>query len=98
MVKQVLTENSNLTVSLSYLAQIICAIIAVVYTYTTLTAEITQLENQVALMKDDVKEVQVWTREWESGGILPLDVEQNQKILYLEQEVERLHQHIYGIR
>lgn len=98
MVKQVLTENSNLTVSLSYLAQIICAIIAVVYTYTTLTAEITQLENQVALMKDDVKEVQVWTREWESGGILPLDVEQNQKILYLEQEVERLHQQLYGIR
>jgi hypothetical protein len=98
MVKQALTEKSNLTVSLSYLAQIICAIIAVVYTYTTLTAEITQLENQVALMKDDVKEVQTWTREWESGGILPLDVEQNQKILYLEQEVERLHQHIYGIR
>lgn len=98
MVKQALTENSNLTVSLSYLAQIICAIIAVVYTYTTLTAEITQLENQVALMKDDVKEVQVWTREWESGGILPLDVEQNQKILYLEQEVERLHQQLYGIR
>ena len=98
MVKQALTENSNLTVSLSYLAQIICAIIAVVYTYTTLTAEITQLENQVALMKDDVKEVQVWTREWESGGILPLDVEQNQKILYLEQEVERLHEQLYGIR
>jgi len=98
MVKQALTEKSNLTVSLSYLAQIICAIIAVVYTYTTLTAEITQLENQVALMKDDVKEVQTWTREWESGGILPLDVEQNQKILYLEQEVERLHQQLYGIR
>lgn len=98
MVKQALTENSNLTVSLSYLAQIICAIIAVVYTYTTLTAEITQLENQVALMKDDVKEVQTWTREWESGGILPLDVEQNQKILYLEQEVVRLHEQLYGIR
>ena len=98
MVKQALTEKSNLTVSLSYLAQIICAIIAVVYTYTTLTAEITQLENQVALMKDDVKEVQTWTREWESGGILPLDVEQNQKILYLEQEVARLHKQLYGIR
>lgn len=98
MVKQALTENSNLTVSLSYLAQIICAIIAVVYTYTTLTAEITQLENQVALMKDDVKEVQTWTREWESGGILPLDVEQNHKILYLEQEVARLHKQLYGIR
>jgi hypothetical protein len=98
MVKQALTENSNLTVSLSYLAQIICAIIAVVYTYTTLTAEITQIENQVALIKDDVKEVQTWTREWESGGILPLDVEQNQKILYLEEEVARLHEQLYGIR
>ena len=55
MVKEALNEQSNLTVSLSYLAQIICAIGAVIYTYVTLTAEITQLENQVALMKDDLK-------------------------------------------
>ena len=96
MVKVALNEQSNLTVSLSYLAQIICAIGAVIYTYVTLTAEITQLENQVALMKDDLKEVQTWTRDWESGGILPLDVSQNEKINYLEKELDRLHEQMYG--
>ena len=96
MVKEALTEQSNLTVSLSYLAQIIAAIGAVIYTYVTLTAEITQLENQVSLMKDDLKEVQTWTRDWESGGILPLDVSQNEKINYLEKELDRLHEQMYG--
>lgn len=96
MVKEALTEQSNLTVSLSYLAQIIAAIGAVIYTYVTLTAEITQLENQVTLMKDDLKEVQTWTRDWESGGILPLDVSQNEKINYLEKELDRLHEEMYG--
>lgn len=96
MVKEALTEQSNLTVSLSYLAQIIAAIGAVIYTYVTLTAEITQLENQVSLMKDDLKEVQTWTRDWESGGILPLDVSQNEKINYLEKELDRLHEEMYG--
>ena len=96
MVKETLNEQSNLTVSLSYLAQIIAAIGAVIYTYVTLTAEITQLENQVTLMKDDLKEVQTWTRDWESGGILPLDVSQNEKINYLEKELDRLHEQMYG--
>lgn len=96
MVKEALTEQSNLTVSLSYLAQIIAAIGAVIYTYVTLTAEITQLENQVTLMKDDLKEVQTWTRDWESGGILPLDVSQNEKINYLEKELDRIHKEMYG--
>ena len=96
MVKETLNEQSNLTVSLSYLAQIIAAIGAVIYTYVTLTAEITQLENQVTLMKDDLKEVQTWTRDWESGGILPLDVSQNEKINYLEKELDRIHKQMYG--
>ena len=56
--QQAISDKSNLTVSLSYLVQIIGAICAVVYTYVSLTAEITQLENKVALMTDDLKEVQ----------------------------------------
>ena len=96
MTKKPLTDQSNLTVSLSYLVQIIGAICAVVYTYVSLTAEITSLENQVVLMKEDLKEVQKWTRDWESGGILPLDVSQNEKIEYLEKELDRLHEQMYG--
>ena len=96
MTKKPLTDQSNLTVSLSYLVQIIGAICAVVYTYVSLTAEITQLENQVVLLKEDLKEVQKWTRDWESGGVLPLDVSQNEKIEYLEKELDRLHEQMYG--
>lgn len=94
--QQAISDKSNLTVSLSYLVQIIGAICAVVYTYVSLTAEITSLENQVVLMKEDLKEVQKWTRDWESGGILPLDVSQNEKIEYLEKELDRLHKEMYG--
>jgi hypothetical protein len=94
--QQAISDKSNLTVSLSYLVQIIGAICAVVYTYVSLTAEITQLENKVALMTDDLKEVQKWTRDWESGGVLPLDVSQNEKIEYLEKELDRIHKEMYG--
>ena len=94
--QQAISDKSNLTVSLSYLVQIIGAICAVVYTYVSLTAEITSLENQVVLMKEDLKEVQKWTRDWESGGILPLDVSQNEKIEYLEKELDRIHKEMYG--
>ena len=94
--QQAISDKSNLTVSLSYLVQIIGAICAVVYTYVSLTAEITQLENQVVLLKEDLKEVQKWTRDWESGGVLPLDVSQNEKIEYLEKELDRLHEQMYG--
>ena len=55
--QKAISDKSNLTVSLSYLVQIIGAICAVVYTYVSLTAEITSLENQVVLMKEDLKEV-----------------------------------------
>ena len=94
--QKAISDKSNLTVSLSYLVQIIGAICAVVYTYVSLTAEITSLENQVVLMKEDLKEVQKWTRDWESGGILPLDVSQNEKIEYLEKELDRIHKEMYG--
>ena len=94
--QQAISDKSNLTVSLSYLVQIIGAICAVVYTYVSLTAEIRSLENQVVLMKEDLKEVQKWTRDWESGGVLPLDVSQNEKIEYLEKELDRLHEQMYG--
>ena len=55
MVQKAISDKSNLTVSLSYLVQIIGAICAVVYTYVSLTAEITSLENQVVLMQEDLK-------------------------------------------
>lgn len=95
-IKTAITEKSEMTFSLSYLIQIIGAIGALTYTYVTLTDKVDFLENQVATMQEDIKANSQWQREWESGGILPLDVEQNEKIKYLEWEVMKLHKQIYG--
>lgn len=93
-----ISENSNLTFNLSYLIQLISAIAIFTYAYVTLTGQVTNLESEVLSLKEDVKANIQWQREWENGGILPLDVEQNQKIKHLELEVSRLHKQLYGIR
>lgn len=93
-----ISENSNLTFNLSYLIQLISAIAIFTYAYVTLTGQVTNLESEVLSLKEDVKANIQWQREWENGGILPLDVEQNQKIEHLELEVSRLHKQLYGIR
>lgn len=91
-----ISDKSKLTFSLPYLIQIIGAIGALTYTYVTLTEQVNTLDSQVISLKADIKELAQWQREWESGGILPLDVEQNEKIKYLEKEVGKLHETIYG--
>lgn len=91
-----ISDKSKLTFSLPYLIQIITAIGALTYTYVTLTEQVNNLDNQVGSLKADIKELSQWQREWESGGVLPLDVEQNEKIKYLEKEVGKLHKTIYG--
>tara|TARA_B100000378_G_scaffold142989_1_gene115599 strand:+ start:504 stop:797 length:294 start_codon:yes stop_codon:yes gene_type:complete len=94
--KTTISDKSAMTFSLPYLIQIIGAIGALTYTYVTLTDKVDYLENQVAAMQEDIKTNAQWQREWESGGILPLDVEQNEKIKYLEWEVIKLHKQLYG--
>jgi len=94
--KTTITDKSYMTFSLPYLIQIIAAISAVTFTYVTLTEKVNSLENTVSTLKTDIKELAQWQREWESGGILPLDVEQNEKINYLEKELNRLHDTLYG--
>ena len=97
MSKTTISDRSSMTFSLPYLIQIIGAIGALTYTYVTLTDKVDYLENQVAAMQEDIKTNAQWQREWENGGVLPLDVKQNEKINHLEKEVSRLHKEIYGI-
>ena len=97
MVDKAISEKSNLTFNLSYLIQLMSAIAIFTYAYVTITGQISTLENQVFAMKQDIKDHTQWQREWENGGVLPLDVKQNEKINHLEKEVSRLHKEIYGI-
>ena len=93
--KPVLNEKSSLNISLSYLIQIGIALSLAVYGYATLTEQISILQVENMQLKDDVKEHNTWIREWETGGMLPLDVQQNERIEFLQKELNDIRQREY---
>jgi hypothetical protein len=88
-------DKTSLNISLSYLIQIAVAISVAVYGYATLTEQIRVLETKVMQLQDDAKEHSTWIRDWETGGMLPLDVEQNEKIKFLQKELDDIRQREY---
>jgi hypothetical protein len=93
--KPILNEKSSLNISLSYLIQIGVALSLAVYGYATLTEQINILQIENMQLKDDVKEHSTWIREWETGGMLPLDVQQNERIEFLQKELNDIRQREY---
>lgn len=85
-----LNQDTSLKISLSYLIQIIGAICVAVYAYANLNDRLSAIENNLLSMKEDINANYEWREAWESGGILPLDVSQNEKIAFLEKEVDAL--------
>ena len=88
-------EKTSLNISLSYLIQIVIAICIAVYAYATLIEQIRVLETKVMQLQDDAKEHSAWIRDWETGGMLPLDVQQNERIEFLQKEFNDLKQREY---
>ena len=93
--KPTLNEKSSLNISLSYLIQIGIALSVAVYGYATLNEQINILQIENMQLKDDVKEHAIWIREWETGGMLPLDVQQNERIEFLQKELNDIRQREY---
>ena len=85
-----LNQDTSLKISLSYLIQIIAAICVAVYAYANLNDRLSAIENNLLTMKEDIDANYEWRENWESGGILPLDVSQNEKIAFLEKELDAL--------
>ena len=88
-------DKTSLNISLSYLVQIAIGISLAVYGYATLTEQIRVLETKVMQLQDDAKEHSTWIRDWETGGMLPLDVQQNERIEFLQKEFNDLKQREY---
>jgi len=88
-------DKTSLNISLSYLIQIAVAISVAVYGYATLTEQIRVLQVKVMQLQDDSKEHSTWIRDWETGGMLPLDVQQNERIEFLQKEFNDLKQREY---
>ena len=88
-------DKTSLNISLSYLVQIVAAICIAVYAYATLIEQIRVLETKVMQLQDDAREHSTWIRDWETGGMLPLDVQQNERIEFLQRELDDIRQREY---
>ena len=88
--KEPISDKSNVNISLPFLIQAVIGIASLVWMYANLTSAIMTIQYRLDSVEADVKANFEWRESWESGGILPLDVSQNEKIAYLEKEVERL--------
>ena len=81
-------EGTDITIPLRNLLSIIGGVAVAVIGYFHVDERIMLLEHEQVRMLDDIQANAVWIDEWESGGMLPLDVEQNMRIDFIEKELE----------
>ena len=83
-------EGTDITIPLRNLLSIIGGVAIAVVGYFHIDERIMLLEHEQVRMIDDINANQVWIDEWESDGILPLDVEQNMRIEFIEKKLEKI--------
>ena len=77
-------EGTDITIPLRNLLGIIIAVAVAVFGYFEIDERIAMLEYEQKINKANIKANTDWRDNWESDGILPLDVEQNMRIEHLE--------------
>ena len=77
-------ESTDITIPLRNLLAIIAGVAIAVMGYFGIDERIMMLEHELEQAKQYIEANRVWIDEWESDGILPLDVEQNMRIEHLE--------------
>ena len=83
-------ESTDITIPLRNLLSIIAGVAVAVIGYFHIDERIMLLEHEQVRMLDDIGANELWIDEWESDGILPLDVEQNMRITFLEKKLEEI--------
>ena len=81
-------ESTDITIPLRNLLSIIAGVAVAVIGYFHIDERIMLLEHEQVRMLDDISANETWIDEWESDGILPLDVEQNMRITFIEKKLE----------
>jgi hypothetical protein len=85
-------ESTDITIPLRNLLSIIGGVAVAVIGYFHIDERIMLLEHEQVRMLDDINANEVWIDEWESDGILPLDVEQNMRITFIEKKLEEMNE------
>lgn len=82
--------ETDITIPLRNLLAIIAGVAIAVIGYFGIDERIMMLEHELAQAQDKIEVNASWIDSWESDGILPLDVEQNEKIKHLEWKFEKI--------
>ena len=85
-------ESTDITIPLRNLLSIIGGVAVAVIGYFHIDERIMLLEHEQVRMLDDINANELWIDEWESDGILPLDVEQNMRITFIEKKLEEINE------
>ena len=83
-------EGTDITIPLRNLLAIIAGVAVAVIGYFGVDERIMMLEHELEQAQQYIEANRVWIDEWESDGILPLDVEQNMRIEHLEWKFNKM--------
>ena len=84
-----ISDNSSLSISLPMIIQAVTFVVMLVWGYSQLNARISFLEYQVAMNEEHIIDIEE-NAEANQDAEIPADIKQNQRLEYLEREVERL--------
>ena len=84
-----ISDSSSLSISLPMIIQAVTFVVMLVWGYSQLNARISFLEYQVAMNEEHIIDIEE-DAEANQDAEIPADIKQNQRIEYLEREVERL--------
>ena len=84
------SEGTDITIPLRNLLAIIAGVAIAVIGYFEVDERILMLEHELKQAQQYIQANIDWIDNWESDGILPLDVEQNMKIEHLEWKFNKM--------
>tara|TARA_B100002019_G_scaffold111531_1_gene95957 strand:- start:15420 stop:15710 length:291 start_codon:yes stop_codon:yes gene_type:complete len=84
------SESTGITIPLRNLLAIIFGVAVSVIGYFGIDERIMMLEHELEQAQQYIKNNKTWIDEWESDGILPLDVEQNMRIDHIEWRISKV--------
>ena len=83
-------ESTGITIPLRNLLAIIFGVAVAVVGYFEIDERIMMLEHELNQAQQYIEANTVWIDEWESDGILPLDVEQNMRLNHIEWRINKV--------
>ena len=85
-----MSDASYVSIPLKNLIGLIVAICTGLYAFFNTNQRLTIIENALENHMDYIQENKTWIQDWETGGMLPLDKEQNLYIERLQEDVQDL--------